>query len=547
LEKRYYIVLRRWAWLVGLAAIVAGLVVYMQTRNQPELYEARTRLLVGPGIEAANPDLNAMRAGARLMQTYAELVHMQPFLHNLRNRLGLSLAPEQLGQRISVRSNQETQILTIAVQDEDPLQAALIAHAVAEQLLGLSPAANGNAETAWRDQLRRQANTLEGELVEGEAALQQLGAQLNATTDFEGQQQIRSQMVQERGRQLELNRALTGVYEVLQTTNSNQISIIEPVGSVTPVPAWRWLQVLLGAASGLALGLAAVIAFAYVNDNVESPVDLAEMTPVPVLGAIPRHVHFFSPTSRPLVAHTSPDSAAAAGYQLLAARLMNGADSPGLHTILCTGVPGSEEAAELVANLGLVMAQAGSRVILVDACLHYAYLSDLFALAERPGLSEFLTRRSSVPRVASVSWAPGLSVVTAGQVVEGASTFLASPALAELLVQLQRQADKVVVLGPPLLTYGHALFLAARMDGVLLVANRGQTRYDALNDAISRLEGVGANVLGSVLKNSSGYVPGDGRARRRLPGPPRPEAYPHLDASSNGHDAAPIPAESNEA
>jgi predicted ribosomally synthesized peptide with SipW-like signal peptide len=551
LEKRYFIIIQRWSWLILLAAVLATLVVYTVTGRQAQLYEARTRLLVGPGIETLNPDLNAMRAGGRLMQTYAELVHTEPFLHEVRNRLGLSLTPEQLGSRINVRVNQETQILTVEVQHEVPLQAALIAHTVGEQLVNLSPAATSSTERIRHDQMQRQAATLENELVEIEAALLQLEVQLNATLDVEAQQQIRAEMARERGRLLELHQTLAGVYEVLQTANSNQLTIIEPVGSVAPVPTWRSLQLLLGAASGLALSLLAVVTFAYLSDSVESPLDLAEMTHAPVLGAIPRHAHILSPTYRPLVAHTAPGSAAAASYQVLAAKLLYAADGPPLNTILCSGLPGSQEAAEVAANLGLVMAQAGSRVLLVDANLHHAYLSDLFAVAERPGLSEVLTGRAPLPRITPLSWAPGLSLITAGQTLDGAFSLLASPGLGELLAQLQRQVDKVVLLGPTLLAYGHSLFLAARVDGVLLVANRGQTRYGALNEAISRLNGVGANVLGTVLKNSNSYV----ASSSRVPGPapamarPEPEAYPRLKSpnpSSNGREAAQIPAEVDE-
>jgi predicted ribosomally synthesized peptide with SipW-like signal peptide len=546
LETRYLIIVRRWLWLIVLATLVAVLVTYVATRNQPTLYEAKTRLLVGPGIDALNPDLNAMRAGARLMQTYAELVHTEPFLHNVRNELGLALRPEELADRITVRLNQETQIITVHVQDENPLRAALIAYTVGEHLVALSPAAAGNAEVTWYDQMRRQAAILENERVEIESALLQLEVQSNATLDLEAQQQIRAEISQERGRLLEVHRMLTGMYEALQTSNSNQVTLIEPVGNVTPVPDQRALQLLLGAVTGLALSLALVVTLAYLSDTVESPQDLAQMTNVPVIAAIPPHNHFLSATYRPLVAHSAPNSAAAESYQVLAAKLLYAGELRLLRTILCSGLPGSEQAAELLANLGLVMAQAGRRVIVVDANLRQPLLSELFGVAERPGLTEVLTGRTPAVKVTPLSWAPGLSVVTAGQMVERAFTYLASSRMDDLLMQLQSQADKVLVLGPPLIAYGDSLFLAAQMEGVLLVANRKRTRFAELNEAISGLYGIGANVIGTVLKNSDGYVAYTGQAPER-PAPialPKPSAQ--LSSSTNGREGAQEPVKVDE-
>lgn len=544
MEKRYLIIIQRWWWLILASTLVAGLVVYAATRNQPTLYEAKTRLLVGPGLEAFNPDLNAMRAGGRLMQTYAELVHTEPFLHNVRNELGLALTPEQLGARIDVRLNQETQIVSIHVEDENPLQAALIAHTVGEHLVALSPAARGNSEVAWHDQARREAAMLENELVEIEAALLQLGTQLNATLEPEAQQQLRAEMVRERERLRDVHRALTSVYESLETANSNQITVIEPVGNVIPVPTWRWLQLLLGATTGLVLGVLIVLTFAYLSNTVESPADLAEMTQAPVIAAIPRHSRLLAATYRPLVAQTAPNSAAAESYQVLGARLVHAGTLQPLQTILCSDITRSQGAAEVVANLGLVLAQAGNRVIVVDANLRDPSLHHLLAVAERPGLTEALTGRTPAARVTPLDWAPGLSIVTAGQVVERAFAFLASPQLAELLAQLQSQADKVVVLGPPLLAYGDSLFLASRVDGVLLVANRSRTRYPALNEAVSRLNSVGANIVGTVLKNSGGYVGYDGLSPNRPTN--RPHAYPRLTPESNGQESDRIPADVSE-
>ena len=79
MEQRINIILR-WLWLLILATLGAGLAAFWYGTQQAVVYEASVRLIVGPGVDGLSPDLNDLRAGAQLMETYSELATTRPIL-----------------------------------------------------------------------------------------------------------------------------------------------------------------------------------------------------------------------------------------------------------------------------------------------------------------------------------------------------------------------------------------------------------------------------------------------------------------------------------
>jgi capsular polysaccharide biosynthesis protein len=126
LEHFFLNLIRRWFWLIGLATLIAGATTYWVSAQEPSIYIGKARLIVGPGVDSLNPDLDALRTGGMLLQTYAELATTQPVLQAVIDDNKLDINPDRLKKQINVTSNEATQMLTISVQDEDPTQAAAI-------------------------------------------------------------------------------------------------------------------------------------------------------------------------------------------------------------------------------------------------------------------------------------------------------------------------------------------------------------------------------------------------------------------------------------
>ncbi len=166
MEKLDLTILIRRAWLLIIAAILGGALALAVTLFRPTVYEAHAQLMVGPGIESPNPDLNVLRAGGQLIQMYAELPMTEPFLLNVINRLNLDITPRELVQYIEIQPNQETQILTIQVQHSDENFARATAAAIAEELVRVSPSNPESSPALIKDQMRAQIIELEETVAE---------------------------------------------------------------------------------------------------------------------------------------------------------------------------------------------------------------------------------------------------------------------------------------------------------------------------------------------------------------------------------------------
>ncbi len=179
--------IRRWLWLLGLATLIAGATAYWVSAQEPNIYEGKARLIVGPGVDSLNPDLDALRTGGKLLQTYAELATTRPVLQAVIDDNKLDTTPDRLKAQIKVTSNEETQILTIRAEDQDPSQAAAIANTVADILVRISPLGADGRELQLNDQMRNQAAILEESISSTQARITQLEADLMAATSAETQ------------------------------------------------------------------------------------------------------------------------------------------------------------------------------------------------------------------------------------------------------------------------------------------------------------------------------------------------------------------------
>src|SRR5262245_3757263 len=85
--SKFFSLVRRYLWLLVLTALIASLTTLYQLRKQPVAYQATTDLLIGPGLDSPSPDLNALKIGGQLTQTYAEVVDTDSFLEAVNSKL----------------------------------------------------------------------------------------------------------------------------------------------------------------------------------------------------------------------------------------------------------------------------------------------------------------------------------------------------------------------------------------------------------------------------------------------------------------------------
>jgi capsular exopolysaccharide synthesis family protein len=201
-----------------------------------------------------------------------------------------------------------------------------------------------------------------------------------------------------------------------------------------------------------------------------------------------------------LTALTNPQSAAAEAYQSLRTSLEFSRLGHDVVTLLLAAVDSIPDKSSAVANLAVVMAQAGDRVILVDGDLRRPQQHEIFGLSNLLGLSTWLQVAGEPPL--QNSDVDNLQVLVAGPVSGNPVALLSAKRLGERLAVLRKQADYVLIDAPPVLAVTDAALWASQVDGVVLLVNAGATKREEAQRAKTVLEGVQAKLLGAVLLNA---------------------------------------------
>ncbi|HMN27625.1 MAG TPA: CpsD/CapB family tyrosine-protein kinase [Caldilineaceae bacterium] len=205
-----------------------------------------------------------------------------------------------------------------------------------------------------------------------------------------------------------------------------------------------------------------------------------------------------------LITLTDPRSPAAEAYQSLRTNLEFARLEQPLHTLLITSVDAETEKNIALANLAVVMAQAGDSVIVVDGDLRRPQLHELFGASNQSGLTTWLTDGVSLERPAPLqrTAVDGVHLLAAGPATAHPTAVLSTRHLADALAQLRTQANYVLCGAPPVLAVTDAALWASQVDGVVLLVNAGGTRRDHAQRAKSILDQVRARIVGAVLLNA---------------------------------------------
>ncbi|MEZ4640656.1 MAG: CpsD/CapB family tyrosine-protein kinase [Caldilineaceae bacterium] len=201
-----------------------------------------------------------------------------------------------------------------------------------------------------------------------------------------------------------------------------------------------------------------------------------------------------------LITLTDPRSPAAEAFQSLRTNIEFSGLERTLRSLLVTCADPETDKSRALANLAVVMAQAGDRVLVVDGDLRRPQQHEIFELNNSRGLTDWL-KDGGAPLLQETS-VPGLRVLTSGGLPPNPVALLSSNRLAELLSTLQDEAQYILCDAPPVLAVTDAALWAGKVDGVLLVVNAGRTKREQAKRARDVLEKVRAHIVGAVLVNA---------------------------------------------
>ncbi|MEC1069653.1 CpsD/CapB family tyrosine-protein kinase [Priestia megaterium] len=204
---------------------------------------------------------------------------------------------------------------------------------------------------------------------------------------------------------------------------------------------------------------------------------------------------------RRLLAHNSPKDPVAEQYRTIRTNIQFSNVDQDIKTIVVTSSGAEEGKSTTTSNLATVYAQQGLNVLLIDADLRKPTGHYTFRLENHIGLTNVLTRQSTLAQAVQESEIPHLSVLTSGPIPPNPSELLASAQMVELLKEMKEQFDMVIFDTPPILAVADAQILANQVDGTILVVSSGKTEKDAALKSKELLSNAQGKLLGVVLNN----------------------------------------------
>ena len=325
--------------------------------------------------------------------------------------------------------------------------------------------------------------------------------------------------------------------EIESASEIGTIEVIDPASNPTrPVKPKKKLNTLLGLISGLIFGAGLAFLSEYGDKTIKTEDEAKKLLNLPILGVIPRpgapgsYGYTYSHRSRKkkprkeikarilkerktpleLITRDLPKSHISEAYKTLRANLQFAELDRKLKTLVVTSSIPLEGKTSVVINLAITLASAGEKVLLADTDLRLHKIHKIFKLDASPGLTDLLTADKGPNDVIhNVEEVDNLDLLTSGSLPPNPSELLGSSRMKKLILELQKEYDRVLFDSSPLLGIADASILSSNVDGILLVLAANEVDGQAAQKAKESLEKVKAHIVGLVLNKvrpeHSGY------------------------------------------
>jgi capsular exopolysaccharide synthesis family protein len=294
----------------------------------------------------------------------------------------------------------------------------------------------------------------------------------------------------------------TTLTEDMKTGNIRVIDRAEV--SKNPVKPRKRRNLLLAVIVGLLTGTGLAFFFEYLDNTIKIPEDVKRHLKIPYLGPVP----LFEPASKgnpggdmnqELVTHHDPKSTASESYRGIRTNILFSAAESAPQVILITSAGPREGKTTTTLNLGITMAQAGSKVLLLDCDMRRPKLHKAFSLAKDRGISNLLVGGKAQDGAWRHTPVPNLDVIPCGPIPPNPSEMLGSKRMSDLLHRLRKEYAHILIDSPPSTAVTDSAVLSKSVDGVVLVIRAGDTAREMVKNGIGQFEAVGAHILGAIL------------------------------------------------
>ena len=287
----------------------------------------------------------------------------------------------------------------------------------------------------------------------------------------------------------------TGISGERRATNVRVIDPAEvPRGPISPnVRA----DMTFAFVAGLVLAIGLAFGFEYLDNRIKTPQELKANLNVPFLGMVPS-LPADKRASNPLLDNGVPPNFAEA-FKSIRTNVLFSTAEEGMRSLVVTSAGPGEGKSLVASNLSLALAQAGQRVLLIDADMRRPRVHEIFGGQQEPGLSNVLSGNAKTSDAIRKSSTPGLWVLPSGHIPPNPAELLGSKRYTDFVASLGIHFDWVVLDTPPVMVVADSSIVANQASGVVFVVRADHTNPHAVRAAAEQLEAANAHLLGSVL------------------------------------------------
>ncbi len=281
---------------------------------------------------------------------------------------------------------------------------------------------------------------------------------------------------------------------------SNNIQIIDPA-DIPRAPVWpqKRRNLLLALLGGAVFAVVLAFFVDYLDNRIKSPDEIRSALGLPLIGLVPM-VSAKSLNGHSLLINNGVPAKFAEAVRAVRTKVLLSVDD-GPRALVVTSTGPKEGKTVVATNLAVALAQAGQRVILVDADLRRPRVHEIFDQPQAPGMTDLLAGKVTGMQSFRQTSVPGLWLLPAGVTTANPADLLGSPRFRESLQMMMRHFDWVIIDSPPVLAVTDAAVIAHQSSGVLFVVGADRTSRHAAQAALEQLEAARAPFLGGVLNS----------------------------------------------
>jgi succinoglycan biosynthesis transport protein ExoP len=487
---------KRWWWVLVILPILMGSLAYAYSNSQTPVYAASSTLQVTvTDTSSSLGAYNQLIIAEQTSKLYQEMVTLGPVMDDVVTTLGLSMTPDELASMITARAKPESVLITIEVSDTDAKRAADIANQVPlslQKVLETQHSETGGLSSdlaPYVTELNTRIADLQTQIAAMSAAEDE-GTPVPAVMGF-------------------MQDTLDGLTTLRDNLSALQagsqvatVTVIAPaVVPDAPYSPKVTLTTAFGVFAGLVFAAGIIMVLVYLDSTIKSSADFQALVGSPLLSAVTK-VPRMTEGRQQLFVIDQPSSEAAESIRLLRTNVEFASAVQEIATLAVSSPASGDGKSTVAANLAVTLSQAGFVTALVDADLRRPEQHKIFQVRNDRGLSTVLSRPD-------VQWhqtvietgLTNLVLVPSGPVPPNAADLLSLKRLGEVLTDMKRLFDIVIIDTPPILPVSDALAVASHVDGMILVCRSGRTRIDALRRAATTLQRGAVRIVGVVVNH----------------------------------------------